>query len=245
MKAFQNPVREFDRFASTYGHYSVIQRQAAEYLCSWIDGKELGCVVDLGCGDGAILRQLKRRELGFEAFYGVDLSDSMLAIHPRSERVYCLRGDFNDKDFLQRLGGLAPDTILSSSALQWSRDPDETLGCLSRLGSASYFSIFTSGTFETLHRMAGISSPIRRFDTMEKILRKYYHVRRLERVHYRLHFESRNAIFRYIKRSGVSGGNARLSYRGIRRLMEEYPLDYLEFELLFASLESRSSLSRS
>jgi malonyl-CoA O-methyltransferase len=238
-------VREFSRFASSYGHYSVIQRQAAEYLVSWIEGNELGDVVDLGCGDGEILRQLRRRRIGWSSFVGIDLSERMLELHPRETKVRCLRGDFNDSGFLDLLGGMPVDTLLSSSALQWSRDLDRTLEALSGVGCRAYFSIFTSGTFATLHRHAGLSSPIRSFEETEELLLRYYHAARVERVRYRLHFDSIREMFRYIKRSGVSGGEARLGYRQIRSLMEAYPLDYLEFELLFASLVPRRELSSS
>ena len=225
-------VKEFSRFASSYGHYSIIQRQAAEYLVSWIEEKEIGGVLDLGCGNGEIFRQIGKRGLKFDAFLGVDLAESMLDLHPRDGRIRCLQGDFNDMDFLDTLSDYDPDTVISSSALQWSHDLDGTLGVLSRVGTRSYFSIFTSGTFATLHRTAGIVSPIRSFEETERILENHYRIGRLERVRYRLYFDSKEEIFRYIKRSGVSGGEARLSYRQIRRLMEEYPLDYLEYEIL-------------
>jgi malonyl-CoA O-methyltransferase len=40
-------------------------------------------------------------------------------------------------------------------------------------------------------------------------------------------------MFRYIQKSGVGGGERKLGYKKMKRLMEEYPLDYLEFEVLF------------
>jgi malonyl-CoA O-methyltransferase len=40
-------------------------------------------------------------------------------------------------------------------------------------------------------------------------------------------------MFRYIKQSGVSGGERKLSYTQTKQLMENYPLKYLEFEVLF------------
>ncbi|WP_456393256.1 class I SAM-dependent methyltransferase [Nitratifractor sp.] len=238
-------VKEFCRFASSYSHYSIIQRQAAEYLVSWIREPDLGRVIDLGCGDGEIYRQIKRRGFRVETFFAVDLAESMLTLHPKEAMVRSLLGDFNDYDFLESLKEFSPKTLLSSSALQWSRDLEMTLDSLSHLGCRSYFSIFTDGTFSTLHRLAGIDSPIRSFEETEASLNAHYRIRRLERVHYRLHFETTREMFRYIKHSGVSGGEARLGYREAKELMECYPLDYLEFELLFAELEPKNSLSRS
>jgi malonyl-CoA O-methyltransferase len=244
-KASMKAVKEFRRHASSYGHYSIIQRQAAEYLLSWIEERDLGRVLDIGCGDGTLCRSLRSLPHTFESFLGVDLAEEMLGLHPAGEGVRCLRGDFDDPAFLSKLGEEGIDTLLSSSALQWSRDLDRTLSGLSRLGERAYLSLFTSGTFATLHRIAGIRSPIRSFDACREMLERHYRPRRIERVRYRLHFDSAREIFRYIKRSGVSGGEVRLGVRKARRLMEEYPLDYLEFELLFASLEPRRLFSRS
>jgi len=45
-------------------------------------------------------------------------------------------------------------------------------------------------------------------------------------------------MFRYIKKSGVSGGEKQLNYQQMKRLMENYPLNYLEFEVLFVEATS-------
>jgi malonyl-CoA O-methyltransferase len=245
-KVPMHAVKEFRRHAASYRDYSVIQRQAAAYLLAWIGERKLGRVLDIGCGDGALYRGLCSLSLDFEAFVGVDLAEEMLALHPVTRRVRLLRGDFNDPRFLRSLRDERPQTILSASALQWSLDLDRTLGELATLGARRhYLSLFTSGTFATLHRLAGIVSPIRSFEETRVALARHYHLHRVERVRYRLHFDSTREIFRYIKRSGVSGGEARLGYRQAKRVMEAYPLDYLEFELLFASGEPRRDFSRS
>lgn len=40
-------------------------------------------------------------------------------------------------------------------------------------------------------------------------------------------------MFDYIKKSGVSGGEKRLTISQTKKLIKEYHLDYLEFEVLF------------
>ena len=56
--------------------------------------------------------------------------------------------------------------------------------------------------------------------------------------HYTLEFDSTREMFKYIKKSGVSGGEKKLSYKQTRYLMETYPLDYLEFEVLFVEAKN-------
>jgi len=235
-------VREFTRFASSYAQYNVIQKYAAGYLVEWIGEKDIGTVLDVGCGEGELYRLLRARDIRFERFVALDLSEKMLELHPSGEEVRFVCADFDSENF----GGIPSeiDTVLSSSALQWSRDLEGTLSRLSRFGHRAYLSLFTDGTFRTLLETAGIPPLVRSADEAERAMRHSYRLLRSERICCRLRFDSVREMFRYIKKSGVSGGKARLDYRSARRLMESYPLDYLEFELLFAVLEPRSSFSR-
>ncbi|WP_456430263.1 methyltransferase domain-containing protein [Nitratifractor sp.] len=229
-------VREFDRFAESYGRYNLIQRKVARRLVDWIDEAELGHVIDLGAGSGEVLANLRRRGLTFKSFIAADLSENMLRLHPAGEKLRKLIVDFNDPHSLCKLQEIECDTLLSSSALQWSHTPEKTFGTLATLGRVAYFSIFTSGTFRTLLQTAGLESPIHDRERIHTALKRFYRIDREECIEYRLQFESALEMFRYIKRSGVSGGDARLDYRKMKTLMREYPHDFLEFEVLFYRL---------
>ena len=50
---------------------------------------------------------------------------------------------------------------------------------------------------------------------------------------YKLEFTSVREMFRYIKHSGVSGSRNLLSIKEMKQLMREYPINYLEFEVVF------------
>ncbi|WP_457607425.1 methyltransferase domain-containing protein [Nitratifractor sp.] len=226
-------VREFDRFAASYGRYNLIQRKAAKRLVGMVEEPSLGAVLDLGCGSGEIYQQLQEADLPFNLFVGADLSKEMLELHPKEGNVRLIRLDFNDPKALEGLRDWGFDTLFSSSALQWSLDPSATLGALSRIGKVAYFSIFTSGTFETLLQMAEVDSPIHDVGTIEGALEAHYRIECLEKVRYELAFESVREMLRYIKRSGVSGGRKRLTATKMRELMRNYPKDTLEFEILF------------
>ena len=127
--------------------------------------------------------------------------------------------------------------ILSSSALQWSKDLDFTLSEIAKKSSHAYFAIFTSNTFKTLHKTAQIASPIYSESILKDTIEKYYHAT-FELKEYRLYFDTVREMFNYIKRSGVSGGEKKLTYNQTKQLMKTYPLDYLEFEVLFVEATS-------
>ena len=127
--------------------------------------------------------------------------------------------------------------VISSSALQWSRDLDTTLSRLSKRSAQAHFAIFTSSTFKTLHKAADIKSPIYSETELKTTINKYYQAT-YETRKYILHFDSVRDMFKYIKKSGVSGGEQKLSYKQTKDLMKVYPLDYLEFEVLFVKAGS-------
>ena len=55
----------------------------------------------------------------------------------------------------------------------------------------------------------------------------------LTRWNYKLEFDSVRDMFKYIKQSGVSGSRSVLDYKQTKKLMNEYPVSYLEFEVVF------------
>jgi len=69
-------------------------------------------------------------------------------------------------------------------------------------------------------------------EEVNRLQKKYFNAN-FEILEYKLEFESVREMFRYIKRSGVSGSRNVLSYTQTKKLMREYPLSFLEFEIVF------------
>lgn len=235
-----NVTEEFSRFAHQYDQHNIIQAKVAKILVDKLSLKSYNRVLDIGCGSGEVFKNLKDRKIHFNELTAFDSSVPMLEIHPKEESVIKTCADFNDKNFLNTLASPHYDLLISSSALQWSRDLDFTLEKLSSLSKAFHAAIFTSGTFKTLHNVAHISSPIYSAQTLQEKILKYYTDVSFELHHFTLSFASTREMFRYIKKSGVSSGEKKLSYRETRQLMETYPLDHLEFEVLFVEAKNKS-----
>lgn len=221
------PHREFRRFAGEYGRYSLIQDRVAQALVASIE-RPYGRIVDLGCGSGALFRAYERP---FTHYLAVDISPEMLALHPAGERVGKMVGDFDDPALFAKLADLDFDLLLSSSALQWSRDLGWTLAQIAALKRPVALSIFTSGTFASLHEAAGTRSPIRSKEETIEALKENFDAT-IDILKYELYFRDTLSMLRYIKRSGVSGGERMLGYAATRRLLREYTLPYLEFEVV-------------
>lgn len=223
-----NVSSEFSRYADHYGEFNVIQEKVAERLVAGIDDAP-GHLLDIGCGRGAIAGRIG---WPFEYLIAVDFAPRMLELHPKGNSIECIYGDFDNPELYAYLQNYRFDRIVSASALQWSPDLAHTFGLIRTLRAPVSAAIFTSGTFKTLFETAGLPPLLQSAQEVEALAEHYFGASG-ETVQYALAFESVREMFRYIKRSGVSGNQNVLGYKQTKRLMEAYPLGYLEFEVLF------------
>lgn len=225
-------IKEFARFAHQYNRYNMIQTEVAKVLVELLPMNEYATLVDLGCGSGEVYKNIQQRAHHFKEYIALDSSQEMLDLHPSSKKVIKLKADFNAIATYHYFNTDTKKVLLSSSALQWSKDFDFTIKQLAKKFEKVYFAIFTAGTFKTLHQVAKIDSPIYTKEELQKILERYYDSTFKTKV-YKLGFKNVRDMFQYIKRSGVSGGEKQLSYKQTKYIMRNYPLNYLEFEVLF------------
>lgn len=219
---------EFSKYAEHYGSYNIIQNRVADKLLSHIQGEPKN-ILDLGCGRGAICEGIS---WDYESFTGVDFAPGMLKLHPSSNKIECFNGDFNDESLFETLLQNRYDYIVSASALQWADDLENIFKNLKIFNAPIALAIFTSNTFKTLNATASLESILRTENEIDLLQKKYFDAR-FEIVNYKLEFESTREMFRYIKQSGVSGSRKVLGYKQTKQLMQNYPVNYLEFEVAF------------
>jgi malonyl-CoA O-methyltransferase len=211
--------REFSKFAKEYAKKNIIQKQIIKQYAPLLENRS---ILDLGCGNGALLEFCHPSQ-----YIGIDFSKEMLNLHP-NKNIFCF--DFNQNECWNFIKNQKFEILVSFSALQWANDLDFIFTNIKSLNKPYLLAIFTSNTFKTIHKTANITSPIH---SKEKIL-NYSKVLNpnIEILEYKLYFEDKLEMFRYIKRSGVSSGEKKLSYKEIKNLIYNYPLNYLEFEIL-------------
>ncbi|MFT5835909.1 MAG: malonyl-CoA O-methyltransferase [Sulfurimonas sp.] len=219
---------EFSKHAHNYGSYNVIQNKVIKRLIKKVKHKPKN-ILDLGCGSGALHDNITWK---YEHFTGVDFAPGMLELHPKAKNCECIYGDFNDKTLFDNLLTYKYDHIFSASALQWAQDLDMVFENIKSLNTPVSLAIFSSNTFKTLNKTAGLNSLLINTEELDKLQKKYFDAD-FEVVEYKLEFETTRDMFKYIKRSGVSGSRKVLDYKQTKKLMQEYPLKYLEFEVVF------------
>ncbi len=220
---------EFSKYAAHYGEYNIIQNQVAQKLLTFVTTKPKK-VLDLGCGSGALIKKI---DWDMEHLVGVDFAPGMLELHPKAKHVECIYGNFNDAALFEHLRTSVFDYIFSASALQWAEDLDALCKNILTLNAPVALAIFTANTFKTLNTTAGLEPLLRSRKEIKRLQKEYFADAKFEVVEYKLEFESVRDMFRYIKKSGVSGSRKLLSYKETKKLMEMYPLNYLEFEVAF------------
>lgn len=220
--------REFSKYAQHYGQYNIIQTKVIQKLLADLPQRPLS-ILDLGCGSGTLYQEIN---WPLQHYVGVDFAKGMLKLHPKAESVTCLLGDFNDPALFEQLRHEQFDRIFSASALQWAVDLERVFSSIKRLQTPVSLAIFTGNTFKTLFETAGLPPLLRSAEEVIAFAQKSFDAE-YEVVNYTLSFDSVREMFRYIKRSGVSGARRALDYRQTKQLMRSYPLDYLEFEVVF------------
>ncbi len=223
---------EFSRYAEQYGNYNIIQEKVVAKLLADLSDKPEH-IVDLGCGKGALVSAI---DWPVAHFVGVDFAPRMLELHPKAKEnvglIECIYGDFSDKTLYEQLAYHPIERIFSASALQWADDLERVFGHIASLKRPISLAIFSGSTFKTLFETAGIRPLLRSSDEVIRLSERYFDAK-IEVVQYKLEFASVREMFRYIKRSGVSGKRNLLGYKEMKMLMQRYPLDYLEFEVVF------------
>ncbi len=219
---------EFSKYAQEYHSLNSIQTLVIKKLLKDINYQPK-YILDLGCGSGTLCESISWK---YKHFTGVDFAAGMLELHPKSKNIEAIYGDFNDATLFENLSTYKFDHIFSASALQWAENLEDVFKEISSLNIPISLAIFTSGTFKTLNKTASLDSLLRDKEEIDKLQKRYFKAN-FEVVEYKLAFESTRDMFQYIKKSGVSGSRNILSFKETKKLMREYPLNYLEFEVAF------------
>ena len=213
-------VREFSKNSNHYNSYNFIQKKVVKKLLEAVNFKP-NTILDLGCGDGLVYKNL-----GFKVdkFVGVDLSTSMLDLHPKSSEVFLECKDFDSVDDFDKY-----DLVISSSSLQWSKDIYTLVQNIEKNSQKFALAIFTDGTFKTLREWFGLKSFLPNKDKLKKSFSKNVSC---ETISYKLEFENTTQTLKYIKKSGVSGGRKELGIKEVKNFLQNYDKNFLEFEVL-------------
>ena len=217
---------EFSKRAKSYQETNVTQKQVVKKLIKGIKSKPK-YILDLGCGEGAVFKEI---DWEFKSFIGVDKAENMCTLHPYHDRVVLHNSDFEESKLYTTIEHV--DITIAASSLQWAKDLEKTIMMIAEHSDEIAFAIFCDGTFKSIYELTKLPSFLPYHDDVIRLISRYFDITH-EKKEYKLEFKDNLSKFRYIKNSGVSGGNRQLSYHDTKKLIAEYPHSYLEFEVLF------------
>ena len=225
---------EFSKHANEYNNHNIIQQIIAKSLVRELKSKP-SKILELGCGSGQVFSNIT---WPIDFYKAIDFSEEMCQLHPRNSNIEVKCFDFDTEEFLSEIRNESYDIVLSSSALQWSKDLGKIVKNLSLITNEINAVLFTSNTFKTIHKTINTKSPILEKSQIEKAFSDHFDCD-FETIVYKLEFENKKDLFKYIKKSGVSGGSKSLDFKNAKKLYKEYKLNYLEFEVIFVKTVSK------
>ena len=147
---------QFSKYAKDYKNHNIIQQIVAKSLVRELKTKPKR-ILELGCGSGQVYNHISW-DLDF--YKAIDFSASMCELHPRAKNVEIKCFDFDTVEFLNEIKNDTYDIVLSSSALQWSKDLSKIIKQLSLITKEINAVLFTSNTFKTIQNITKTKSPI-------------------------------------------------------------------------------------
>ncbi|WP_368031413.1 methyltransferase domain-containing protein [Arcobacter sp. s6] len=225
---------QFSKYAKEYKNHNIIQQIVAKSLVRELKTKPKR-ILELGCGSGQVYKYIS---WDIEHYKAIDFSASMCELHPKGENIEVKCFDFDSQEFLDEIKNVSYDIVLSSSALQWSKDLSKIIKQLSMITKEINAVLFTSNTFKTIQEITKTKSPILDERSIKEAFSKYFECE-FETIMYKLEFDNKKDLFDYIKKSGVSGASATLDFKNAKKLYKEYSINYLEFEVIFVKTISK------
>ena len=217
---------QFSKYANEYDDNNIIQRIVSRALVRELQEKPKN-ILELGSGSGQVFRQV---DWEYESYTAVDFSSSMCALHPRGKNlsVHCF--DFDSEEFRDFLKNKSFDMVLSSSAMQWTKDIDTLLKHIFKTTQRFEGVLFTSDTFKSIYKITKETKKILSLEEIKNAFDKYN--AHYEVFDYKINFDSKKDLFAYIKNSGVKGDSS-LPFSKAKELYKKYPHLYLEFQVVF------------
>ena len=147
---------QFSKYAKEYKSYNIIQQICAKSLVRELKTKPKN-ILELGCGSGQVFSNI---DWDFDKYLAIDGAENMCKLHPKHSKLEVVCLNFDSNEFFQKIKNSNFDTVLSSSALQWSKDLKKIIFELSKITKEINAVLFTSNTFKTIQNITNQKSPI-------------------------------------------------------------------------------------
>ena len=223
----------FDKAADTYDEHANLQFHAGQQLISYLPVLDFPHIVDLGCGTGAITKQLAET-CQFETLYAIDTSVMSLAI--ASSRLNKTGITVNQMNFDVSLPGThLYDLAFANMSLHWSLNFETLLKRIDeRLSPQGIFafSIPLADTFKELTPHFAVNHFLSADEIHQHFNKTQRHMIAAHQETVSLSFPDTLSALRYLKRIGVHYTSTR-RYTGLsgKNMLESTDINTLTYQL--------------
>lgn len=149
-----NIQKQFNRAATQYDYYSIIQKKMAEELL--LLAKEDACsyasILDVGCGTG-LLTEVFHYAFPHAHISAIDIAENMLRLARKKLALPNILFSLQDVESTNWDHHTIYDIIISNAVFQWLEQPHKTIECLAKQlhpGGQILASTFGPETFQEL-----------------------------------------------------------------------------------------------
>ncbi|WP_297812054.1 methyltransferase domain-containing protein [uncultured Helicobacter sp.] len=206
--------QRFHRAKPTYAQNALIQTTMQETLLMILQrhclSKNLGNVLELGCGNG-LLSQKVAKTFDFKSYLAVDLVDfskDFAKIQQNSTyKMTFLQRDFEDVSTIKNINPILKyDWILSNAAIQWTNQTSflPKLNSLLQTNGFLAFSTFGKENFQELREILGVGLEYLELKDYAEALESHFKIVESFETKIPLRFENTLAIFKHLQNTGVN-----------------------------------------
>jgi malonyl-CoA O-methyltransferase len=147
---------QFSKYAKQYGQNNIIQQIVSKALIRDIKFAPKN-ILELGCGSGQVFKHIS---WSFDRYKAIDSSNKMCLLHPKSKNLEVVCLDFDSDEFFAKIKNEKYDIVISSSALQWSKNINKLVKNISKITKNINVVLFTANTFQAIYNITKQKSPI-------------------------------------------------------------------------------------
>ncbi|WP_297578295.1 malonyl-ACP O-methyltransferase BioC [uncultured Helicobacter sp.] len=256
MQAQKERIRQgFQRAKPTYAQNAKVQQTMQQKLLAILrkhcKTRNLGNILELGCGNGLLARNLAL-SFEFESYLAVDLvdfSNDFIKIQKDiPHKIDFLQADFEDlAQISNKNPNLQYDLILSNASMQWvnQRGFLPQLSVLLRPNGILAFSTFGAENYQELRASCGIGLEYLEPKDYAEILQSDFKILESFEARIPLHFSNTLALFRHLRDTGVN--SLQQGFRLNKKFLTDYATRFhnvLTYHPIYLLAQKRSLESK-
>lgn len=224
---------QFEKSMPSYNQNAIVQEIMAEKLITNIPQKNYKNILELGCGTGVLTDKIKKN-ISFSKYTANDLTN-------KSKKY--LDKILSEYNFI--LGNAAKikssqkfDLIISNAMFQWFKNLENVTENYSKIlekNGILAFSTFTTGNFEEIKNITGLSLEYLSSEEIKNILLKNYEIIYKEDFTRTLEFSNPLELLAHMKYTGVNSiSQTKWTFKDVKNFCDEYKTKYSTIKLTYS-----------